>query len=139
MIQGRGFFQIKQASGQTAYTRAGSFQLDTTGSLVTSDGDLLQPQITIPPTAQSITIAADGTVTYTLPGQTQAQNAGQITLANFQNPAGSELARPAAFICRPTRRAMPPSARRAATKASAPCSRAMSSNRTSASWMSSSI
>lgn len=88
VIQGRGFFQIKQASGQTAYTRAGSFHLDATGSLVTSDGDQLQPQITIPPTAQAITIATDGTVSYTLPGQTQAQNAGQITLANFQNPAG---------------------------------------------------
>ena len=88
VIQGRGFFQIKQATGQTAYTRAGSFHLDNTGSLVTSDGDQLQPQITIPPTAQAITIATDGTVSYTLPGQTQAQNAGQITLANFQNPAG---------------------------------------------------
>jgi flagellar basal-body rod protein FlgG len=88
VIQGRGFFQIKQATGQTAYTRAGSFHLDNTGSLVTSDGDQLQPQITIPATAQAISIATDGTVTYTLPGQTQAQNAGQITLANFQNPAG---------------------------------------------------
>jgi flagellar basal-body rod protein FlgG len=88
VIQGRGFFQIKQASGQNAYTRAGSFHIDATGSLVTSDGDLLQPQITIPATAQSINIGADGTVSYSLPGQTQAQNAGQITLANFQNPAG---------------------------------------------------
>jgi len=88
VIQGRGFFQIKQASGQTAYTRAGGFHLDNTGSLVTSDGDQLQPQITIPPTAQAINIATDGTVSYTLPGQIQAQNAGQITLANFQNPAG---------------------------------------------------
>jgi flagellar basal-body rod protein FlgG len=88
VIQGRGFFQIKQANGQTAYTRAGGFHLDNTGSLVTSDGDQLQPQITIPPTAQAINIATDGTVTYTLPGQIQAQNAGQITLANFQNPAG---------------------------------------------------
>jgi flagellar basal-body rod protein FlgG len=88
VIQGRGFFQIKQASGQTAYTRAGSFQLDATGNIVTSNGDQLIPQITIPPTAQSITIANDGTVSYVAPGQTQAQNAGQITLANFQNPAG---------------------------------------------------
>ncbi|MEP6716182.1 MAG: flagellar basal-body rod protein FlgG [Terriglobia bacterium] len=88
VIQGRGFFQIKQANGQTAYTRAGSFHLDATGSIVTSDGDLLQPQITIPPTAQALSIGADGTVSYTLPGQTQSQNAGQITLANFQNPAG---------------------------------------------------
>jgi len=87
-IQGHGFFQIKQASGLIAYTRSGAFQLDQTGSLVTSNGDQLIPQITIPAAAQAVTIAADGTVTYTLPGQTQAQTAGQITLANFQNPAG---------------------------------------------------
>jgi flagellar basal-body rod protein FlgG len=88
VIQGRGFFQVKRPNGELAYTRAGSFQLDSTGSLVTSEGNPLQPQITIPPAAQSITIAGDGTVSYSLPGQTQAQNAGQITLANFQNPAG---------------------------------------------------
>lgn len=88
VIQGNGFFQIQQASGNLAYTRNGSFQLSSTGSLVNSDGLLLQPQITIPPTAQSVNIAADGTVSYTLAGQTQSQNAGQITLANFQNPAG---------------------------------------------------
>jgi flagellar basal-body rod protein FlgG len=88
VIQGNGFFQIQQANGNLAYTRNGSFQLSNTGSLVTSDGLLLQPQVTIPPAAQSVNIAADGTVSYTLAGQTQAQNAGQITLANFQNPAG---------------------------------------------------
>jgi flagellar basal-body rod protein FlgG len=88
VIQGNGFFQIKQASGQTAYTRAGGFRADSTGSLVTLDGDQLQPQITIPAAAQNLTIASDGTVTYTLTGQTQAQTAGQITLATFQNPSG---------------------------------------------------
>ena len=88
VIQGKGFFQIKTANGDLAYTRAGSFHLDATGSLVTADGDQLQPQITIPPNAQSVNIATDGTVSYSLPGQTQTQNAGQITLANFQNPAG---------------------------------------------------
>lgn len=88
VIQGLGFFQIKQPSGEIAYTRNGSFQLDSTGSLVTSDGNLVQPQITLPPAAQSVNIAADGTVTYVLPGQSQAQNAGQITIATFQNPAG---------------------------------------------------
>jgi flagellar basal-body rod protein FlgG len=56
--------------------------------MVTSDGDLLNPQITIPPSAQSITIATDGTVTFTAPGQTSAQIAGQIQLASFPNPAG---------------------------------------------------
>lgn len=88
VIQGRGFFQIKEATGDTAYTRAGSFHLDANGNVVTANGDQLLPQITIPPTAQSINIAGDGTVSYTLTGQIQAQNAGQITLANFQNPAG---------------------------------------------------
>jgi flagellar basal-body rod protein FlgG len=88
VIQGRGFFQIRQPSGEIAYTRDGSFQLDRDGNLVTSSGDPIEPQITIPPEAQSITIAKDGTVSYTTPSQTAAQLAGQIQLANFQNPAG---------------------------------------------------
>jgi len=88
VIQGRGFFQVKQANGETAYTRAGNFQLDATGTLVDSSGNQVQPQITIPAAAQSVNIATDGTVSYVLPGQTAAQTAGQITLANFQNPAG---------------------------------------------------
>ncbi len=88
VIQGKGFFQIQLQSGDLAYTRAGNFQLNKDGNLVTSDGDLVDPQITIPPEAQSITIATDGTVTFTAPGQTSAQIAGQIQLANFPNPAG---------------------------------------------------
>lgn len=88
VIQGRGFFQVRRPSGELAYTRAGNFHLDRDGNLVTADGDPLEPQITIPPEAQSITIAADGTVSYTQPGQTTAQLAGQIQLANFPNPAG---------------------------------------------------
>ena len=88
VIQGRGFFQVRQTSGTIAYTRAGSFHVDKDGNLVTSDGDPIEPQITIPPTAQSVTIAADGTVSYQQPGQTQSQQAGQIQLAGFQNPAG---------------------------------------------------
>lgn len=88
VIQGNGFFQIQMPNGTTAYTRAGSFQLDKTGNIVTGQGYSLIPQITIPPSGQHITIASDGTVTYTLPNQTAAQQAGQIQLANFQNPAG---------------------------------------------------
>lgn len=88
VIQGNGFFQIHQANGQLAYTRSGAFQLDKNGNIVTQNGDMLEPQITIPPQAQSITIATDGTVSYMLPGQTSAQTAGQIQLANFVNPAG---------------------------------------------------
>ena len=88
VIQGNGFFQIRRASGDLAYTRGGNFQLNKDGNIVTSDGDLLDPQITIPNTAQSTTIATDGTVSYMQPGQNAAQIAGQIQLANFPNPAG---------------------------------------------------
>jgi len=88
VIQGNGFFQVLQPSGELAYTRAGQFQFDQNGNVVTSSGMALQPQITIPPDAQAVTIAPDGTVSYTLPNQTAAQQAGQIQLANFQNPAG---------------------------------------------------
>jgi flagellar basal-body rod protein FlgG len=88
VIQGRGFFQVRRPNGELAYTRAGMFHLDRDGNLVTSDGDALEPQITIPSDAQSITIAADGTVSYFQTGQTAAQLAGQIQLASFQNPAG---------------------------------------------------
>jgi flagellar basal-body rod protein FlgG len=88
VIQGNGFFQIQMPNGTISYTRAGQFQLDKTGNVVTPQGFALDPQITIPTTAQQITIASDGTVSYTLPGQTAAQQAGQIQLANFPNPAG---------------------------------------------------
>ncbi len=88
VIQGRGFFQVRKPSGEIAYTRAGSFQLNKDGNVVTSDGDPIEPAITIPPGAQSITIATDGTVSYTLQGQAASQQAGQIQLADFQNPAG---------------------------------------------------
>jgi flagellar basal-body rod protein FlgG len=88
VIQGKGFFQIRQASGELAYTRSGSFQLDRNGNVVDANGNALEPQITIPATAQSITVAQDGTVSFTLANQTAAQKAGQIQLANFQNPGG---------------------------------------------------
>src|SRR6266481_3506722 len=66
----------------------GKFQLDRDGNMVTANGDPIEPQITIPAQAQNITIATDGTVSYTQPGQTASQVAGQIQLANFANPAG---------------------------------------------------
>jgi flagellar basal-body rod protein FlgG len=88
VIQGRGFFQVRQPSGELAYTRCGQFHLDRDGNVVTATGNPLEPQITLPPQAQSITVAADGTVSYTQPGQTAAQIAGQIQIANFANPAG---------------------------------------------------
>lgn len=88
VIQGRGFFQVRRATGEIAYTRSGAFHLDRDGNLVTLNGESIEPQITIPPESQSITIAADGTISYTLPGQTTSQLAGQLQLANFVNPAG---------------------------------------------------
>jgi len=81
VIQGKGFFQIRRPSGDLAYTRSGAFQMD-------KDGNPLEPQITIPAAAQQISIAQDGTVSYTLNSQTAAQQAGQIQLATFVNPAG---------------------------------------------------
>ena len=89
-IKGNGFFQIQLPDGGTAYTRDGSFQLDSQGQLVTNNGYLVQPGITIPAQAQSVTIAADGTVTVALPGQATPQSVGQLQLASFVNPAGLE-------------------------------------------------
>jgi flagellar basal-body rod protein FlgG len=88
VIEGRGFFQIRMQNGEIAYTRSGSFHLSREGALVTADGDALEPQITIPPDAQNVTIGSDGTVSYTQAGQSAAQQAGQIQIANFANPAG---------------------------------------------------
>ena len=87
-IQGSGFFQILLPNGQTGYTRAGSFQTDAQGNLVTASGNALQPAINIPAAATNITVGSDGTVSVTLPGQTQAQQVGTIQLASFQNPGG---------------------------------------------------
>jgi flagellar basal-body rod protein FlgG len=88
VIEGRGLFQIRLPTGELAYSRAGTFHLDRDGNLVTANGDPLEPQITLPPEAQAVTIASDGTVSYMQPGQTTAQLAGQIQLAIFANPAG---------------------------------------------------
>jgi flagellar basal-body rod protein FlgG len=88
VIQGNGFFQVRRATGDLAYTRAGSFHLDKEGNMVTSDGDPIEPQITIPANAQNVTIAPDGTVSYSQAGQTTSQRAGQIQIAGFPNPAG---------------------------------------------------
>jgi flagellar basal-body rod protein FlgG len=87
-IQGAGFFQVKQTNGETAYTRAGSFHLDQQGNVVTASGDPLEPSVTIPAGATSISVGADGTVTVSMPGQTNAQQVGSIQLATFPNPAG---------------------------------------------------
>jgi flagellar basal-body rod protein FlgG len=87
-IQGAGFFQVKQTNGETAYTRAGSFHLDQQGNIVTASGDPLEPSVTIPAGATSISVGSDGTVTVSMPGQTNAQQVGSIQLATFPNPGG---------------------------------------------------
>ena len=87
-ISGGGFFQVLLPNGQTGYTRSGSFHPDSQGNVVTSDGNPLQPAITVPPDATNITIGSDGTVSVTVPGQTQASTVGSIQLALFVNPGG---------------------------------------------------
>ncbi|MEY4504724.1 MAG: flagellar basal body rod protein, partial [Pseudomonadota bacterium] len=87
-IAGRGMFQIQLPDGTTAYTRNGSFKLDSNGTVVTSDGYPLTPQITIPADVQQISVGTDGTVSVLQPGQTNMQQVGQIQTALFVNPAG---------------------------------------------------
>jgi flagellar basal-body rod protein FlgG len=89
-IRGEGYFRISAPDGRTAYSRDGSFELDADGRLVTSEGYLLDPTITIPNTAKSINISAQGVVTATLPNQVQPQQLGQIQLARFINKSGLE-------------------------------------------------
>ncbi|MDP1690427.1 MAG: flagellar basal-body rod protein FlgG [Burkholderiaceae bacterium] len=89
-IKGNGFFQVQLPDGSTGYTRDGSLQVDGSGQLVTNNGYIVQPGITIPNNAQSVTIAPDGTVNVALPGQATPQAVGQLNLASFVNPAGLE-------------------------------------------------
>jgi flagellar basal-body rod protein FlgG len=86
-INGNGFFQIQLSDGTLAYTRDGSFQVNSEGTLVTANGDVVQPQITIPSDALSITVGKDGTVTITQPNNTTSTQ-GPLQLTNFINPAG---------------------------------------------------
>jgi flagellar basal-body rod protein FlgG len=89
-IGGSGFFRIQRANGDLAYTRDGSFRLDSTGRLVTQLGELLEPSITLPPDATSITIKPDGTVQAKLPSKTDLVDVGSIQIATFANPGGLE-------------------------------------------------
>ena len=90
-IQGRGFFQIEMPDGSTAYTRAGSFQLSSTGEMVTADGYIVQPGITIPQNTTRVTVNANGQVLAQIAGQIQPQTVGQLQLVNFPNEAGMAL------------------------------------------------
>jgi len=87
-IQGDGFFQVLRPNGDVAYTRDGSFQIDEQGRVVTSDGMLLDPAITIPENTLSITIGIDGTVSALEPGNVAPSNVGTIETASFINPSG---------------------------------------------------
>jgi flagellar basal-body rod protein FlgG len=87
-IEGNGFFQVIQPNGEIGYTRAGTFKLDSDGRVVTSDGLPLEPEVTVPSDATSISIGTDGTVSVVLAGQSQPSQIGNIELAGFINPAG---------------------------------------------------
>lgn len=87
-IEGEGYFQVLTPTGTLAYTRDGSFHLNQERQIVTSDGNPIQPAITIPANATSVSIGQDGTVSVEEPGQTQAAQVGTIQLALFPNPGG---------------------------------------------------
>jgi flagellar basal-body rod protein FlgG len=87
-VEGAGFFQITMPDGSLAYTRAGAFHLNQDGQVVTAEGYQLQPAITIPKDATSITISKQGVVSVSVAGQNAPQQVGTIELAIFQNPAG---------------------------------------------------
>ena len=87
-ISGRGFFQVLLPDGTQAYTRAGDFQMNNQGQLVTSSGYAVQPGINIPQGAQSITVGNDGVVSVLLAGASAPTQVGQVQLADFVNPAG---------------------------------------------------
>ncbi len=89
-ITGEGYFQITLPSGDTGYTRDGTFQMNENGEIVTVQGFTVDPGITIPADALSIDISAEGEVLVSLPGQTATSNVGQLQLASFVNPAGLE-------------------------------------------------
>ncbi|HZB91108.1 MAG TPA: flagellar basal-body rod protein FlgG [Stellaceae bacterium] len=87
-IQGNGYFQVLQPDGTIAYTRDGSFQLSPTGEIVTADGYVVEPGITIPQNTTAISVNSSGQVQAQVAGQTNPQTVGQLELANFANPAG---------------------------------------------------
>ncbi len=87
-VDGPGFFQVLMPNGQVGYTRAGNFSRNSTGQIVTANGYPLEPAITIPANATSITVGNDGIVSVAIPGQTALEQAGTIELATFANPAG---------------------------------------------------
>jgi len=90
MVNGSGYFGVLLPDGTAAYTRDGSFQTDSNGQLVTASGFVVQPAITVPSNALSLTVARDGTVSVTLPGTIAPSQIGSLQLTTFVNPAGLE-------------------------------------------------
>ena len=90
-IQGKGFFKVELPNGDTGYTRAGSFQLSAEGVIVTTDGFTIQPTLTIPDKAVSVTINSSGEVLAKVAGKVDPEKVGQLSLANFPNEAGLDL------------------------------------------------
>lgn len=97
-INGDGFFQIELPSGDTAYTRAGSFSMNADGEIVTSEGYRVLPSIVVPDNAIGVEINEEGEVLAKIDGQAAMQNLGQIQLANFVNPAGLEATGDTMFL-----------------------------------------
>ena len=89
-IDGAGFFQVQMPDGRIGYTRAGNFDRAADGTVVTSDGKPLIPQIQVPEDATGLSVGVDGTVSATVPGQSDAVELGRIELARFANPAGMQ-------------------------------------------------
>jgi flagellar basal-body rod protein FlgG len=87
-IQGEGFFKVSLPDGTTGYTRAGTFHLDAQGLMVTSEGYSVDPQISVPPNATSVSISRDGVVSAVIAGQSASQQLGTLEIANFSNAAG---------------------------------------------------
>lgn len=87
-IEGNGFFPINLPSGEVGYTRDGAFKLDAEGKMVNSNGFPLASDISVPPNAETVSIAADGTVSASVPGEKEPVSLGKIELATFANPAG---------------------------------------------------
>jgi len=98
VIEGDGFYQITKPDGEIGYTRSGAFKLDADGRVVTSDGYLIDPAITIPPEATSITVGADGQISIMQSGSSAPTMVGQVTLARFVNPAGLKAIGKTMFI-----------------------------------------
>jgi len=100
-LAAEGYFQLRDANGNTVYTRDGRFGLNAQGEVVTSSGLALDPPIAVPPNATSVTVGRDGTVFATVPGEAQPQAAGQIEVYNFTNPSGLQAEGNNAFSATP--------------------------------------